>query len=304
MSDISVEFATNADLVAGQIDNAERSTNKAAQTAEVFNRGQRGIHETATIATRSLRGLGEAGRLFSIAGSGMAREAGGLIHILTSLGGPVGLAAGAAIAAVGIGMHIASKNAEELAKATEEAAKAFEELTKKKDEAGKSAASEGEGLLKKYGPGIRAAAFGDGSYLPKQSVTEQKLIERGMSPEDAAGIAASRQRYKDNGGLLGGPSTINNDFNWRSQSVDVQRSMIAVSRMNEMSGVNTAHDEKSKQQLLSGEFLEAMKDTAANTKDMVTEFRDLNGQTQEHTQKANEIHPVPMTTMEHIRYGY
>ncbi len=63
----------------------------------------------------------------------------------------MGLAAGAAIGAIGIGMHLAAHHAEELKKAAEEAAKAFEALTKAKDDAAKAAASEGESAYNKYG---------------------------------------------------------------------------------------------------------------------------------------------------------
>ncbi len=301
MADIEIIFATNAASVARDVDQATQSTNKASIAADSFNKNAFNIEGAASKASRGLRGLGDAARLFEFAGAGMAREAGGLIHILTSLAGPYGAAAAAGIAAIGVAFHFSSENTKEMAKATEEAKKRLEELTKAKEEATKAFAAEGNESFKKYGQAIRAAIYNGTDPLAGKSPAERALTERGMSPEEAAGSAASRAAYAERGGMFPARQ-VSNNFNWATGQGSANTKTMA--RFNATSRGEEAAETEQKSKLVNGQYAEAIKDNTSATKDLQDEYRISREQLAGGKEKGGELKTVPLSFMQNVLYGW
>ncbi len=130
--EIEVTFATNAGMVASDIDRATKSTEKAEDAAQRFTKVQVAHSAASHGVVMGLRGVADAAQL---AGSRMGlptRHVAGLLHVMESLG--AGLSTGgpivAGIVAIGIAIEqlgAAAGRAQERFKALAEASKKFEE---------------------------------------------------------------------------------------------------------------------------------------------------------------------------------
>ncbi len=209
MADIDVEFATNADIAAAQIDGAEKATTKAAQAADKFTVSQERLSSTTgkvvsstSFAVKALRGVGLAAGLAGAEFGGAIGKVAGLATAGASVGGPWGAAIGAGIGLASVAVKEFGSSAEETTAKLIEMMEATEKFEKSKADANKTAADEGQGLNKKHGPEIRRAIAEGRNPFADPSKEVQQLMQKGMSREDAEAKASAMENYRKNPGVL------------------------------------------------------------------------------------------------------
>ncbi len=277
-ADIQVIFATNADQAAASIDNAEKATAKATGTAEKFNVTQGRTLSATALSVKSLRGVGLAAGLMGAEFGGAIGKVAGLATAGASMGGPWGAAIGAGIGLASVAVKMLGSDSEETAKLVDKAREASEALAKSLEDANKAASAEGKALNKKFGPEIRQSIYNREDPFASKSQEYRDLRERGMSHEDAEGIAASRESYRERGGMFAARVTDrigSSDKNYNS-----------LQELNRLDRADSIVAEKQKAELIGGDYSKIIYnlDEMRNyTSAMLLELQRLNGGTNKST---------------------